>query len=227
MAGETEAAEAYRHLRDLIIRTELRPGAPLVEAELMRRLDIGRTPLRDALHKLDHEGLVEILPRRGTFVTQVTLHDLQQIFEVRSGLEDIVARLAAERCTPDDLAAMDRLLERVDGNGASDASDVALDAELHALLLRVGRNRLLEDLYRRVSDASLRLLYLTNCGMEGRAEQRATFRAVHDALARRDADALAETLRNHVRAFRDRVGRSIFSTADVMMTAGTTAGGPA
>jgi DNA-binding GntR family transcriptional regulator len=218
MASDTEAAQAYRQLRDLIIRTELRPGSPLVEAELMRRLNVGRTPLRDALHKLDHEGLVEILPRRGTFVTQVTVSDLQQIFEVRSGLEDIVAQLAVERCTPDDLAAMQRLLERVDGNGANDASDVALDAELHALLLQIGRNRLLDDLYRRVADASLRLLYLTNCGMESRTEQRAIFQAVGDALARRDPDALAETLRSHVRAFRDRVGRSIFSTADVMMT---------
>lgn len=218
MAGETEAAHAYRELRDLIIRTELRPGSALVEADLMRRLAIGRTPLRDALHKLDHEGLVEILPRRGTFVTQVTLRDLQQIFEVRSGLEDIVARLAVERCTVVDLAELRHLVERVQGDGVVDDSDVTLDAELHAFLLKLGQNRLLEDLYRRVSDASLRLLYLTNCGMEDRAEQRTTFQSVYDALALRDAEALAETLRGHVRAFRDRVGRSIFSTADVMMT---------
>lgn len=218
MAVETEATHAYRHLRELIIRTELRPGSALVESDLMRRLDVGRTPLRDALRKLDDEGLVEILPRRGTFVTQVTLHDLQQIFEVRSGLEDIVAGLAVERCTVDDLEIMRGMTERLNGNGAADASDVALDGELHAFLLRVARNRLLEDLYRRVADASLRLLYLTNCGMEDRVEQRATFQAVHTALACHDAEALAETLRDHVRAFRDRVGRSIFSTADAMMT---------
>ena len=82
----------------------------------------------------------------------------------------------------------------------------------------MGRNPLLESLYRRVSDASLRLLYLTNCGMEDRAEQIATFQAVADALAGRDADALADVLRGHVRSFRDRVSRSIFSTADLMMT---------
>ena len=218
MAVETEATQAYRHLRELIIRTELRPGAALVETELMRRLDVGRTPLRDALRQLDQEGLVEILPRRGTFVTQVTLRDLQQIFEVRSGLEDIVAGLAVERCTPDDLETMGGLVERLDGNGVADSSDVALDGELHAFLLRIARNPLLEDLYRRVADASLRLLYLTNCGMEDRVEQRATFQAVYTALARHDGAALAETLRDHVRAFRDRVSRSIFSTADAMMT---------
>lgn len=218
MVGDTEAVQAYRQLRSMIIRTELRPGAPLVEAELMERLDVGRTPLRDALHHLDHEGLVEILPRRGTFVTEVTLSDLQQVFEVRSGLEDIVARLAVERCTPDDLARIADLLARVRRNHLSDESDVELDAELHRELLRMGRNSLLENLYRRVSDASLRLLYLTNCGMEDRLEQIVTFQAVYDALAARDAEALAEQLRAHVRSFRDRVSRSIFSTADAMMT---------
>ena len=78
----------------------------------MKNLSVGRTPLRDALHHLAHEGLVEILPRRGTFVTEVTLSDLQQVFEVRSGLEDIVARLAVERCTPEDLEAVAELRAR-------------------------------------------------------------------------------------------------------------------
>jgi DNA-binding GntR family transcriptional regulator len=218
MAGDTEAVQAYRQLRDLIIRTELRPGAALVEADLMERLGVGRTPLRDALHHLDHEGLVEILPRRGTFVTEVTLSDLQQVFEVRSGLEDIVARLAVDRCTADDLAEVAGLVARVERNHSNDESDVELDAELHRLLLQIGRNPLLETLYRRVSDASLRLLYLTNCGMEDRLEQIATFQAIHDTLAARDADALADVLRGHVRSFRDRVSHSIFSTADLMMT---------
>ena len=218
MPGDTEAVQAYRQLRDLIIRTNLRPGAPLVEADLMKSLSVGRTPLRDALHHLAHEGLVEILPRRGTFVTEVTLSDLQQVFEVRSGLEDIVARLAVERCTPEDLEAVADLRARVERNQGNIESDVELDAELHRLLLRMGRNPLLESLYRRVSDASLRLLYLTKCGMEERAEQIVTFQAIHDALAAHDADALADILRCHVRSFRDRVSRSIFSTADLMMT---------
>jgi DNA-binding GntR family transcriptional regulator len=218
MPGDTEAVQAYRQLRDLIIRTDLRPGAPLVEADLMKNLSVGRTPLRDALHHLAHEGLVEILPRRGTFVTEVTLSDLQQVFEVRSGLEDIVARLAVERCTPEDLEAVAELRVRVERNHGSTESDVELDAELHRLLLRMGRNPLLESLYRRVSDASLRLLYLTKCGMEDRAEQIVTFQAIHDALAAHDAEVLADILRCHVRSFRDRVSRSIFSTADLMMT---------
>jgi DNA-binding GntR family transcriptional regulator len=216
-AGETEAAVAYRQLRDRILRAQLRPGAPLIEGELLKLLGVGRTPLRDALHQLDHEGLVEIMPRRGTFVTQVTLRDLQQIFEVRSGLEDIVARLAVERCTPADLAEFAQLRDRACGEQGSNESDVALDAQLHALLLRIGQNHLLEELYRRVADASLRLLYLTRCGMESRAEQCATLTAAHAALGQRDANALAETMRAHVRAFRDRVARSLFSAADAML----------
>lgn len=217
MAGGTEAAQAHRQLRGLIIRTELLPGTVLIEASLMERLGVGRTPLRDALHRLHHEGLVEIVPRRGTFVTEVTLSDLQQVFEVRSGLEDIVARLAAERCTAGDLRRVSELFASVQEQVASDESDVALDSALHRLLLQMSRNPLLEDLYQRVSDASLRLLYLTKCGMEDRAEQIRTFQEVYDALEAGDADRLAHVLRSHVRSFRDRVSRSIFSAADSMM----------
>lgn len=217
MTGDTEAVHAYRRLREKIIRTELLPGTVLVEAVLMEQLGVGRTPLRDALHRLDHEGLVEIVPRRGTFVTEVTLSDLQQVFEVRSGLEDIVARLAVERCTPDDLRRIEELLTSVKQQATTDESDVELDSELHRVLLAMSRNPLLEELYQRVADASLRLLYLTRCGMEDRAEQIHTFQEVYDALAARDADRLTNVLRSHVRAFRDRVSRSIFSAADVMM----------
>src|SRR3989304_11176 len=106
----TEARVAHRELRGMILRTELRPGAALNEGDLIRRIGIGRTPLRDALHLLAHEGLVDILPRRGTFVSQVTLSDLQQIFDVRSGIEDIVASAAAARANDADIADMRTLV---------------------------------------------------------------------------------------------------------------------
>jgi DNA-binding GntR family transcriptional regulator len=109
------------------------------------------------------------------------------------------------------------LLTRAQEQAASYESDVEVDAELHRVLLTMSRNPLLEDLYRRVSDASLRLLYLTKCGMEDRAEQIRTLQEVYDALATNDADRLTNVLRGHVRSFRDRVSRSIFSAADAMM----------
>jgi DNA-binding GntR family transcriptional regulator len=193
----------------LILRTELEPGQALVEAELVTATGLGRTPIREALRRLVHEGLVEIRPRRGTFVSQVTIGDLPQIFEVRLGIEGIVAGLAVERCTEDDLDELRDLLDRQRASANDEDAGVALDGELHRLLLRVARNRYLEDIYQRVGDASLRLLYLTRCGMESKTEQADFMATIEAALSGRDAERLASALRDHVQEFRERVGGSI------------------
>jgi DNA-binding GntR family transcriptional regulator len=214
MKPETESSQVYARLRDSIIRTELRPGATLSENELMQQFDIGRTPLRDALQRLGHEGLVEIRPRKGTTVTQVTLRDLQQVFEVRIGLEDIVARLAAERCTDAHLEEMRRLCDLSQMGTPGAESDVQLDADLHVFLLSVTSNELLARLYARVADSSLRLLYLTRCGMESTEDQQKFFQGIYDALALRDSKLLTTILRQHVQAFRDRVQTAVFRNGD-------------
>jgi GntR family transcriptional regulator, rspAB operon transcriptional repressor len=210
VTSNTDSSIAYRKLREMILRTELKPGEVLVERELMERLSVGRTPLRDALHLLAHEGLVDIMPRRGTSVSQVTLSDLQQIFELRAGIERIVAQAAVERVTDDDLAELHDLLERAQATTGS-VSDVDIDGEFHQLLLRISGNRYLGETYRRLFDASLRLLYLTNCGMEPTEDQVRTLEDTETALRGRNAEALGDLLVDHVRAFRDRVSGSIFS----------------
>lgn len=210
MPRDTDAEQVYRRLRDMIVRTELAPGMALVEADLLARTGFGRTPVRDALHRLGHEGLVEIVTRRGTFVTQVTISDLQKIFEVRSGIESIVATLAVEYCTPEDLARLGALIESQRASSGDEDGGVAIDGEVHRLLVQIGRNRFLAEIYQRVSDASLRLLYLTRCGMESKEHQAVFMAALYDALSRQDGAALERVLHTHIREFRARVGGSIF-----------------
>ena len=98
------AEKAYDAIRDLIVSLELAPGAVIDERELMERLGIGRTPVREALRRLAHEGLVEVYPRRGMFVTGVDVRELARLSEVRAVLEPEAARLAAERATEADRA---------------------------------------------------------------------------------------------------------------------------
>lgn len=216
MPDKTDAYAAYQRVRDLILRTELAPGAALNEANLMQRIRVGRTPLRDALHLLQHEGLVEILPRKGTFVSQVTVGDLQQIFEVRNGIEDIVSRAAAARADAKDVRAIRDLAHRA-ASVDQPESDVAIDQEFHGRLLKIAGNRYLVEMYQRLADASLRLLYLTGCGMEPPKDQVRTIERAAEALERRDADALGQVLRDHVRAFRDRVSGSLFEDTPLAM----------
>jgi DNA-binding GntR family transcriptional regulator len=212
----TDATAAYTKLRELILRTELRPGADLVERDLMQRLGVGRTPLREALHLLAHEGLVDIMPRRGTQVSQVTLSDLQHVFELRAGVEQLVARFAVARVTEADIDGIHRLVERASSSPVTEV-DQALDAEFHASLLRIAGNRYLTETYRRLFDASLRLLYLTKCGLEPKADQIQTLEQTERALHERDAELLSDVLVDHVRAFRERVRGSIFEMAAVQL----------
>src|SRR6266436_2032040 len=108
------AEKAYHAIRDLIVSLQLAPGAVIDERELMEELGIGRTPVREALRRLAHEGLVEVYPRRGMFVTGVDVRELARLSEVREVLEPEAARLAAERATETDREEMGALLAELD-----------------------------------------------------------------------------------------------------------------
>src|SRR5438552_14346318 len=112
------ADKAYHEIRGLIVSLELAPGAVIDERDLIERLGIGRTPVREALRRLAHERLVEVYPRRGMFVTGVDVRQLARLSEVRAVLEPEAARLAAERATDEDRARLDALLGELDAGGS-------------------------------------------------------------------------------------------------------------
>src|SRR2546430_5848274 len=111
------AEKAYHAIRDLIVALELAPGAVIEERELMERLGIGRTAVREALRRLAYERLVEVYPRRGMFVTGVDVRELARLSEVRLVLEPEAARLAAERATEGDRDTLAGLLEELETGG--------------------------------------------------------------------------------------------------------------
>lgn len=92
--------EIAAHLSDAIIEGEMHPGQPIVEVELQRALGVSRAPLREALLKLEGQGLVKIIPRKGTFVRPITPRLIREMFTIRAWLEGLAARLAVERQGP-------------------------------------------------------------------------------------------------------------------------------
>ena len=102
------ADRAYHELRDRIVTLRLPPGTVLREDSLMRELDVGRTPLREAVKRLALESLVAVQPRRGTFVSPVEASDIVHITEVRAELEGYAAELAALRMERRDAGASPR-----------------------------------------------------------------------------------------------------------------------
>lgn len=95
------AEHAYRTLEELIITLRLQPGAALSEQALASQLNMGRTPIREALRRLEREGLVLILPRRGVLVSELNVHKQLSLLEMRRETERLLARLSAERATPE------------------------------------------------------------------------------------------------------------------------------
>lgn len=207
--GKPTASDlAYAAIRDLILRTELKPGQVLSESAMSARLQVGRTPLRDALRLLSHDGLVVIEPRRGTMVAPLTISDLEAIFEVRIAIESVIADAAAARVSAPDIADIERLAEQAAANTSAE-SDTGLDEQLHAKVAAISRNRFLVDFHKRLRDESLRFRFLTSSGIDTKDDQSAFFLGVRDSLAARDRERLSGLLVAHVDEFRQAAWKAL------------------
>ena len=160
-AGELLADRAYVGLRDQIVTLALPPGAPLNEDALGRELQLGRTPIREAIKRLALENLVAVYPRRGTFVCEINITDLAHISDVRVELEGHAAYRAAQRLTDSQRGELDALLQELaQPDGAAAADLMSLDARIHRFVYRCAANPYLRDTLERYLNLSLRIWYL-------------------------------------------------------------------
>ena len=206
MTPETTRAEpasqserAYRALRDMLIGLEIPPGAPIVEAGLTSRIGVGRTPLREAIHRLEAERLVTVYPRRGTFASEINLADLSLITDLRQELEGHAAERAAERASAaerNELTAMSAEL------GSPDPLvQLELDARVHRAVYRAAHNHFLEETATVYHNLSTRIwhLYLDRIpDLGSHVEEHAD---LLDAIARRDPPRARSVAIDHVRNF--------------------------
>jgi DNA-binding GntR family transcriptional regulator len=188
---------ACRELRRQIVSGELRPGEALRDAELTARLGVGRTPLREALMLLAEEGLVTAYHRQGTFVTDVTLRDVQQALEMRLALDVLAARLCIEQASDAELSDLARKARE----GRDDAI-LTFDEEMHAAIVGLTRNRFLETSWSRVYTVCARIKALSLSAHQPPAVIRADHQRIVDAIARRDLPAATEAITDHLAAFR-------------------------
>lgn len=199
--------QAYERLRDQIVTLQRAPGSLLDEAELMKSLHLGRTPIREGLQRLAGEGLVFIRPRRGIYVANLNLTDLQQIFELRQVLEGYAAALAAERATAADVAALEEALAPLDRE--CDPSDnqcyIEIDSAFHRALARSAHNTFLEDNLARMYNLNLRLWYFSLSKMGPVREAIEQHRAVVEAIKCHDIHIAEAAVRKHIRDFQTRV----------------------
>jgi len=153
--------KAYHLLRHKIITLQLPPKTPIDEQVLMQDLQVGRTPIREALQRLAAEGLIFLAPRRGMFVSEISITDLQKIFELRMVLEGFCARLAAQRATKEQIAALEEVVAALEQVSDDDTDALmAIDESFHYLLYETADNEYLADTLRRLHAMSHRIWYL-------------------------------------------------------------------
>lgn len=129
-------------LRNAIVSGVLQPGERLMEIQVAEELGVSRTPVREAIRKLELEGFVVMIPRRGTYVSDLSIKDITEVFEVRTSLDVLAAGLAAERITEEELEQMERLLVEIGGYIEANDMDkiVEADSQFHDILYRASRN---------------------------------------------------------------------------------------
>ena len=200
---ELLADRAYVQLRDLIITLRIRPGDPIDEDRLGEALQMGRTPVREAVKRLALEGLVEVRPRSGTYVTDVEATDIVHIAEVRAELEPQAARLAAARMTDAHRATAARLdaeLVAIEGTLGIDAY-MRLDERVHHFVWEAAGNPYLLDALERLWALSLRIWHLVLDRVAALPAAVDEQRALLAALVAGDAPRAGARMRDHVQAF--------------------------
>jgi DNA-binding GntR family transcriptional regulator len=203
MATELVAERAYVELRDRIVTLRLAPGTVLREDELMREMEIGRTPLREAVKRLALENLVAVQPRRGTFVSAVEAADIVNISEVRAELEAYAAELAALRMGGASRGAAERLLEEIEEVTEPHEQEwlMRFDERIHRLTWEAAGNPYLMETLERYFTHSLRIWYLVLDRVPGLAPAVVDQARLLEAVLDRDPARARAVMRDHVLDF--------------------------
>ncbi|GAA4553000.1 GntR family transcriptional regulator [Pseudonocardia xishanensis] len=201
--GESLADRAYAVIRDRLVMLEIRPGDPLNDDRLAAELGTGRTPVREALKRLEGDRLVVAYPRRGTFATAVDITDLAHLSEVRLALEPVAARSAARDAGNADRAVLAGLAERIAAldPGGAPRELLRADVEVHRALYRATGNPHLEDVCVRLDNLATRIwvLFLDRLpALPGHVHEHA---ALLDAVVAGEEERAAELAKAHVEGF--------------------------
>ncbi|MBP6492301.1 MAG: GntR family transcriptional regulator [Clostridia bacterium] len=152
----------YEELRNLILTGKIKPGTRMMEIELAEDMGVSRTPIREAIRKLEKEGLVVIEPRKGAYASEVSIKDMEDILEVRANLEGLAAYYAAERMTDQDKQALkdtrELFKQAVEEGNMSEM--ISYDTKFHHMIVEASRNNHLIHMVEQLQELVLRFRYI-------------------------------------------------------------------
>ena len=196
--GPSMQARAYDFIKQKITLCQYAPGQLLSEAQLREELGFSRTPVREALGRLQHEGLLEVLPKRGVRIADFSIRDVCMIYEVRMLVEPYVLRTCGSHLDPDELGRYSALFRQhlADAPG-TDFFD--LDDQFHTMLISALQNDYLRELYQRIQTQNTRVRITSGSRITSRqGDTMQEHLAITDACLAGDWEAAAKAMEHHL-----------------------------
>ncbi len=185
----------------MLISAEIAPGDPVNEEQLAKKLQMGRTPVREAIKRLESERLVVIYPRRGIFATQVALSDLTLLTEVRVHLEGEAAYQAARRASRAERVQFEQLLAEAKTRGHGIFEEIDFDSRVHRTVYRAARNPYLENTLEQYYNLTIRIWHVWNDRLPEMTSHVSELIPLLERIVDRDADGARTIAIEHVSSF--------------------------
>ena len=206
----------YEQLKMQILTGTIVPGTRMMEVELADEMGVSRTPVREAIRKLEKEGLVTIEPRRGAYASSISVKDMVDTLEVRADLEGLAAAMAAERMTEEQTEELRRINQGyTEAIKNSDTEKIiSFDEKFHRHIVACSGNKTLIQISETVQELALRFRYLYYDDFSRYANMPVEHKQIIEAILSGNADAARETADNHVKRLKEfviREGESVFN----------------
>jgi DNA-binding GntR family transcriptional regulator len=195
----------YDVLKHKILTGEIPSQSRLMEIDLAEKMNVSRTPIREAIRELAEDGLVTIEPRKGAYVSRISTKDMLDVFEVREDLEGLAAFFAAQRITDEEkktLAKLVRLYELA-VEKSDKAEMVDLDEKFHKYIVKCSRNDTLIQMVNQIQELSLRFRYIYYDDFSHYEKMPAEHKAIADAIIEGNAKKARKEADNHVKALKE------------------------
>lgn len=190
----------FNTLRQAILTGELKPGERLMEIHLANRLGVSRTPIREAIRKLELEGLVTMIPRRGAEVAEITEKSLQDVLEVRRALDALSVELACDRITEEDLKQLEKACkcfeETIEGKDLKKIAQA--DVALHDIIVKATGNARLVQMVNNLSEQMYRYRFEYIKDESNHQRLVEEHRVIFESLKRKDKETASQTAKLHI-----------------------------
>ena len=201
------AQQAYERIKASILSFELRPGLFINETKLCDMTGLGRMPVHQAIHRLQSEGLIEVIPRKGLVIRADSLQDIQMLIEARLAIEPNIVALAAQRIIPEQVTELRRLLKQsaalVDQSQRKAFGEI--DRAFHGIVAHAAGNKILADTLRPLHERSDLMWHLRIMPADGLKVTQREHEAVLKAIADRDPQAAWKAMHAHLTSLQARI----------------------